>query len=275
MKTTLSLQDYQTISAYLDNACSPKQKATFEKRLANEPELRSTLREFAYTQRLMRVLPVRRAPRNFTLSAAQVPARPQRFFLAPALNFSALAAAALLVIVFAGSHLLPGVTSTPMTTRSISPMLASAAEATDSASSTPMIITWNQNGAYDNTAKGGAGGSDYSMMSSKALLGGGAPIPAAMQPTVTAPEATQPAATEAAPTPEAMLAMAQPEDTSHLILGLPSAEDQGKVIATSAVETTEVPTSTSPAVNFTLIEFVLGSVAVLCLTLSFLVRRLR
>jgi hypothetical protein len=198
MTKQLTLQDYQAISVYLDNAYSPKQKSDFENRLTKDPALQQALQEFAYTRRLLQAIPVRKAPRSFTLSASKVPSRPQRFFLAPALNFTAMAAALLLVVVFAGSHLLPGILGTQTSSESITPMTASAAEVAREVQNSPMIITWGQSGnAYAGSAKNGLGGGG------DVLLGGGAPAPESTQPIATmVPDAFQTVISETAPISE-------------------------------------------------------------------------
>jgi len=271
MTKNLTLQDYQSVSAYLDNASSPRERTKIEARLAADPELRRILQEFKYTRHLLRAMPVRKAPRNFTLSAAKVPVRPQRFFLAPVLNFTAAAAALLLVVVFAGSNLISGFLGRQTASEAMSPMAASVAQMDQTTqSSTPMIITWGQNGVnnYSATAKSGYGGGggdlSGSTMGTSPLLGGSAPAPNATQP----PTTEAPGAATVAP-----LRLAQSTDTSgSLILGVPSAEDQGKVIATSAVPLPAAEMQSGP--NFTLIEIGLGVLAVLCLAVSFLLRKL-
>jgi hypothetical protein len=205
MTKQLTLQDYQAISVYLDNAYSPKQKSDFENRLTKDPALQQALQEFAYTRRLLQAIPVRKAPRSFTLSASKVPSRPQRFFLAPALNFTAMAAALLLVVVFAGSHLLPGILGTQTSSESITPMTASAAEVAREVQNSPMIIIWGQSGnAYAGSAKNVlGGGGDVSTMNGNVLLGAGAPAPESTQPIATmVPDAFQTVISETAPISE-------------------------------------------------------------------------
>ena len=268
MKKNLSLQDYQLISAYLDNACSPKERALFEKRLAVEPELLQALQEFKQTRRLLRVMPVRRAPRNFTLSPSQVPAKPQRFFLVPAMNILATTAAVLIVVVYAGSHLMPGFLEKRSAAESASPMALSAAStSSQSESATPMIITWGQSGTgVDSSTKGGLGGGggqseNNTFSTSKVvpgiLLGGGSGSATSEAPTESIAGASQPAATA---------------DTSSLILGIPDKADQGKVISTPEVATENLPAS---GPDFQLIEIGLGALAIISFVVAWILRRAR
>ena len=269
MMKTLSLQDYQLISAYLDNACSEKERAQFEKRIKEEPELNQALLEFRHTRRLLQSLPLRRAPRNFTLSSLQVPARPQRFFLAPALNFVALSAAVLMVVIFAGSQFMPGFLGIKQVTRSASPM-ASSLVATDTASTNaPMIITWGQNGSSAKaTGQGGLGGGGGSSAQDSQPLGGGevmsaaAPAPVANLPGEASPELSQ--------TPLQATQNTTVSDDSNIILGIPAPADEGKVIATSSLNETNAAPSGN---NLLWVEIGLGALAAFCMAISLILRK--
>ena len=97
-----SPQDFERLSAYLDNQLSAKEKAGLEARLVRESELRTALAGLRQTARALRSLPVVKPPRNFTLSPRQVEAmaQPRRFFLV--LRLATVFAAIALVLVFAG-----------------------------------------------------------------------------------------------------------------------------------------------------------------------------
>ena len=60
-------QDFDRLSAYIDDQLSPAEKAALEQRLGREPELRSALSELRLTVTALRALPQVRPPRNFTL----------------------------------------------------------------------------------------------------------------------------------------------------------------------------------------------------------------
>lgn len=92
--------DFDRLSAYLDNQLAPADKAALEQRLAREPELKATLDELRANARLLRSLPALKPPRNFTLTRAQVAARP-RFQLFPALRFAAALASLAFIFVLA------------------------------------------------------------------------------------------------------------------------------------------------------------------------------
>jgi hypothetical protein len=265
MNNPLTLQDYELISAYLDNMVSPKKRAVLENRLKAEPELNRALIEIKHTRRLIRAIPVQRVPRNFTLSASQVPARPQRFFLAPALNFVSLAAAVLLVVVFAGSNLFPALLGSSQAAKPAAPMALSASAPQQLAQSTPMIITWGQENSVSNySAKsglgGGSGGGSGSVDSSPGLLTSPGILPGANA----APTAESPAGLMAAAPPSS-----DTSNSSSLILGIPDKADQGKLISTP--QTLAEPAS--PAMDIPLLELGLGALAVLSALLAFLLRK--
>jgi anti-sigma factor RsiW len=63
-------QDFDRLSAYIDDQLSPAEKAALEQRLGREPELRSALSELRLTVTALRALPPVKPPRNFTLTPA-------------------------------------------------------------------------------------------------------------------------------------------------------------------------------------------------------------
>lgn len=76
MNQPTSFRDAELISAYLDGQLSPVQKTALEARLKTEPQLREILVELSQARALLRKLPARRAPRNFTLSPKMAGVRP-------------------------------------------------------------------------------------------------------------------------------------------------------------------------------------------------------
>lgn len=101
----ISEQDFDQLSAYLDNQLSAKEKLALEARLLVEPELKATLRQLRVQTRALRDLPKVKTPRNFTLTVKQAEAiRPPRrsFFetLFPAFRLAtSLSATAFVVLL--------------------------------------------------------------------------------------------------------------------------------------------------------------------------------
>ena len=96
----LSSSDWLLLSAYLDDQLSDVEKRQMDERLQSDPECRKALDSLRRTSSLLRSLPVRRAPRNFTLSAKTLPRKLIPSFVS-ILRFSSAAAALLLVAAFA------------------------------------------------------------------------------------------------------------------------------------------------------------------------------
>lgn len=101
----LSDRDLDLLSAYLDNALSDEERAAAESRLAADADLRRELERLRLTKSLIGALPMLRPPRPLTVTRAMI--APPRVLLFPAtVAFSALSAAAAIVILLAGVLLL-------------------------------------------------------------------------------------------------------------------------------------------------------------------------
>jgi len=98
-------QDFDRLSAYLDDQLPARDRAAIEARLAAEPDLRDSLNDLRLTVRALRALPQVRPPRSFALTPAQVggaQARPQRGPLFPVLRFATAFSALALAVVLVG-----------------------------------------------------------------------------------------------------------------------------------------------------------------------------
>ena len=74
----LTNNDWQLLSEYLDGQISPRDKASLEKRLQTQVELREGLEELRQTRMILRSATKQRVPRNFTLTPNMVEkARPK------------------------------------------------------------------------------------------------------------------------------------------------------------------------------------------------------
>ena len=270
MNTPLSPKDYELLSAYLDNACSLREKTLVEKRLQKDPEFVQALREFKHARRLMRALPLRRAPRNFTLSSSQIPARPQRFFWVPTLNYVAMGATLMLAVVFAGSTLFPLLFGS---SRAAAPMAEMAVS--ESAASTPMIVTWGAPGTSEKSAYGGGMAMDNSTAPSTFLAT--APAAGAGSTTGSATEAPMLAQAPSTSATEApMLAQAPSssanETPANPILGIAPEEEQGEIVANSEAN---FGLSSIHLTGLNILEIVLAAAAVFSALAAFLIKKLR
>jgi hypothetical protein len=290
--------DWVQISAYLDGRLTPDQNAKFETLIDSDPELKQAVREFRYTKRMLASLPSKKAPRNFTLSPEKVKSSVRRTaWFQPVLGFVSVGAAIMLVVVFAGSTLLPLFGSA----RSAAPMAALAPEnAIDNqklaaeSTSPPMIIQWAPNlatglgGGGIGGGPGGSGGGGDGSAGTTGLIGGGdgstpvgigggyggGPSTTISTPTPAVPTdqaGTQmatpaPTATQAVPTPTLVpTATREPTpavtaDPSLLILGLPAPGTGGESLDRQG-NLISVEHKTIPVT--TIVMIVLGGIALL------------
>ncbi len=72
----MNQRDLEILSSYLDGQLSPSDSARLEARLKSEPELVSVMDDLRASRNLLRRLPQRRAPRNFTLTRKMVGQNP-------------------------------------------------------------------------------------------------------------------------------------------------------------------------------------------------------
>lgn len=106
----LNDRNVEQLSAYLDGELTEAERATLEARLQADPALRGELDSLRQTVALVRALPTLKAPRSFALTAEQAGLvarpRPLPFYVSSA--FSALSAAAAVVLVALSAYLLLG-----------------------------------------------------------------------------------------------------------------------------------------------------------------------
>lgn len=230
MSRSLSFKEYQLLSAYLDGRTSTREKARVEAMLATNADFKQAYNEFTRLKKMIKAVPQVKAPRNFTLSAAMAPQKPQRFFLAPALNYAALVTAILFVFLFAGSRF-GGLPFAAKQAEAPQAMMFSASDESAAAAPTSVpMITWGHVGGLGGRG-GGAGGSG---------LGGGPSVAAVPDNGVGAvgPE-TMVQGTES---PTEGPQTAEPTgDISQLILGLPNESAQGKQLSESSTPIVKQP----------------------------------
>ena len=72
----MNRRDLELLSSYLDGQLKPSDSARLEARLASDPDLRAVLDDLRAARGLLRQLPMRKAPRNFTLTPKMVGKNP-------------------------------------------------------------------------------------------------------------------------------------------------------------------------------------------------------
>ncbi len=68
----MNQRDLELLSSYLDGQLKPSDSARLERRLSLDPDLRAVLDDLRSARGLLRQLPMRKAPRNFTLTPKMV-----------------------------------------------------------------------------------------------------------------------------------------------------------------------------------------------------------
>lgn len=107
MTPTPSFRDVERLSAYLDGQLKPSEMARLEARLQTEPELASVLNDLRQARGILRQLPQRRAPRNFTLTPKMVGHKPPMPRSYPIFRMATVLATLLLFFTFATNFMAP------------------------------------------------------------------------------------------------------------------------------------------------------------------------
>ncbi len=100
-------RDLEFLSAYLDGQLTPAESASLESRIHSNPELDSVLADLRATRGILRKLPKRRSPRNFTLTRKMVGLNPPLPRSYSFFQFATAFASLLLVLTFAANILSP------------------------------------------------------------------------------------------------------------------------------------------------------------------------
>ncbi len=96
--------DYELLSAYIDGALTESERTAFELRLQADPELRGELDELRATVTLLNNLLPLKAPRDFILDTRRI----YRSYFFTSATFSALSAAAAILLFAIGAYLFTG-----------------------------------------------------------------------------------------------------------------------------------------------------------------------
>lgn len=110
----LSDNDLELLSAYQDGALTETERVALEARLQAEPNLRRELARLRATVELVRGLPTLSAPRDFRLTPSQARQPVRRSTILTSAAFSALSAAAAIVLLVVGLSLFRLPESQPM-----------------------------------------------------------------------------------------------------------------------------------------------------------------
>jgi hypothetical protein len=168
MNAQISPKDWQLLSEYLDGQLSPHDQSKLEQRMHSRPELRDGLEDLRRLRSVLRTVPRRKVPHNFTLTRAMVekPAVSRWMSWIPALSFSSAVATFLLVVSML-IRLPGGVPAAMVSPEMEAPQAmvfeAEPAELAQDSAEAPPIIVWGGQGQVD--GRGGmGGGSDATAM---------------------------------------------------------------------------------------------------------------
>ena len=96
----ISEKDMTLLCEYLDDAMSIKDRAKFEKRLQQSPELKQALEDMTALKQGMRSLPVRKVPHQFTLTRGEAEKARRGRFLLSSFGWASVVSMILLAVIF-------------------------------------------------------------------------------------------------------------------------------------------------------------------------------
>ena len=107
----MNQRDIELLSSYLDGQLKPSETARLEIRLSTDPNLRAVLDDLRSARGLLRQLPMRKAPRNFTLTPKMVGKNPPLPRSYPAFRFVSALATIMLFFTLGLNFVVPQMTS--------------------------------------------------------------------------------------------------------------------------------------------------------------------
>src|SRR5215211_7705725 len=107
----MNRRDIELLSAYLDGQLKPSDAARLEARLSSDADLRAVLDDLRAARGLLRQLPMRKAPRNFTLTPKMVGKNPPLPRSYPAFRFVTAIASLMLFFTLGLNFLAPQMAS--------------------------------------------------------------------------------------------------------------------------------------------------------------------
>lgn len=102
-----NFREIERLSSYIDGQLHESESARLETRLAADAELASVLNDLRAARGILRKLPARKAPRNFTLTRKMVGLKPPLPRAYPVFRFSTALATILLMLTFAANSIVP------------------------------------------------------------------------------------------------------------------------------------------------------------------------
>jgi len=155
-------KDMKLLSAYLDDALSIKDRAKFEKRLQQSPELKQALVDMTALKQGMRSLPARRVPHQFILTRSEAEKARRGHFLLPSFAWASVVSMILLAVIFGSEFIFanfsapqPAAEPLAMTLQNDAVPESASKQAEEEAGQPIYLLNWVSVGG-----KGGGGGGD-------------------------------------------------------------------------------------------------------------------
>jgi hypothetical protein len=252
MSGRISSRDYERLCAYLDGQLPPHERGQMAHELHKRPDLQRELEQLRRTRQVLRSVPMHKVPHNFILTRAMAAARRSPLIL-PIFQFaSALSTLAVVVLLVLDLSMGTLFQSASAANAPLAAVRSAAAAATETPA--PQIIEWNNTGSGGGSAATGLGGgygggpsvANSSMAVSTETTGVATDMtqkmatpPAPEQPMLSVPQA------QATPQPEATQApsFSAQSGNDNPILGIPPANQQGKIIVSPTATPTSAPES--------------------------------
>jgi len=172
----ISEKDMTLLCEYLDDTLSIKDRAKFETRLQQSPELTQALEDMTALKRSMRSLPCKPVPHHFTLTRSEAEKARRGLFMLPTFGWASVVSMILLAVIF-GSEFIFTNFSVPQTpAEPVAMMLPDAApesalrQAEEESSQPVYLLNWASVGGKGG---GGAGGSGLPVGGMAYGMGGG------------------------------------------------------------------------------------------------------
>ncbi len=238
MNVNVTPDDWEMLSAYLDDQLPSTEKLIIEQRLNQRSDLRTAYQELRQLKFAFKSLPLKKAPRNFTLSPKEKKENTSIFrLLVPAFSFSSAVAAILLAITVFFQLSPPGSVTPQAPEPAMMALEQESGQSGTESDTQPQIITWGSPGGVGFGGGGGGGsGNEYG-------IGGGAPAVTDEQQTLDDAAkigGSEDPAAESLPAGEPIIIEKQvPEQTvpplpveqNDLITGIRPAEQRGKILS--------------------------------------------
>lgn len=141
MNKQISAKDLELLSSFLDHQLSPSEQKSIESRLPSEKDLQNALSGLRRTKLILKALPLKAVPRDFTNSPQAKKNRFDLFQYFRVFRFSSAAAVMGLIVLLLMDFILPALKISSISgDRAV--LAPAAAAPSDNVLKEPMIITW-------------------------------------------------------------------------------------------------------------------------------------